>query len=197
MRVVPIPLVYHRNPALALQNALLSSQVTHPYPTNTEACQIYTQLVILALSPTTSSKANLAQALINYPFTCDVLRERFAKYTADLASFALVPEAEIQSSGYVVATLEAALWSFFTTSGFREGALKAVNLGDDADTVGAVYGGLAGAFYGVEDVPVEWMDGLMRKDLVDEVVEGVVRLVQESEASDNGEKNPSLQSSSH
>lgn len=176
MRVASIPLIYHRNPALALQNAHLSSQVTHPYPTNTEACQIYTHLVTLALSPMTS-KADLAQALTTYPFTCTPLRARFAKYT-DLASFALVPEAQIQSSGFVVATLEAALWSFFTTSGFREGGLKAVNLGDDADTVGAVYGGLAGAFYGVEDVPVEWMEGLMRRDLLDEVVEGVVKLVE-------------------
>lgn len=97
----------------------------------------------------------------------------------------------------MVATLEAALWSFFTTSGFREGAVKAVNLGDDADTVGAVYGGLAGAFYGVEDIPMEWMDGLMRRDLVDEVMEGVVKLVGESEATGSKEENPSLQLSSH
>ena len=195
MRVVPIPLIYHRNPALALRNAHLSSQVTHPHPTNTEACQIYTTLVMLALSPTTS-KADLAQAVTTYPFTSKPLRERFAKYT-DLASFALVSEAEIQSSGYVVATLEAALWSFFTTSGFREGALKAVNLGDDADTVGAVYGGLAGAFYGVEDIPTEWMDGLMRRDLVDEVVEGMVKLVEEIQALGGKEENPSLQLYSH
>lgn len=78
----------------------------------------------------------------------------------------------------MVATLEAALWAFFTTDGFREGALKAVNLGDDADTVGAVYGGLAGAFYGIEDVPAEWIEGLVRRNMIDGVVEGVVRLVE-------------------
>lgn len=81
----------------------------------------------------------------------------------------------------MVATLEAALWAFFTTDGFRAGALKAVNLGDDADTVGAVYGGIAGAFYGVEDVPVEWIEGLVRRKVVDEVVEGVVKLVESGE----------------
>lgn len=78
----------------------------------------------------------------------------------------------------MVHTLEAALWAFFTTESFREGALKVVNLGDDADTVGAVYGGLAGSFYGVEEVPGEWIEGLKRKDLVDGVVEGVVKLVE-------------------
>lgn len=75
-------------------------------------------------------------------------------------------------------TLEAALWGFFTTDGFREGALKVVNLGGDADTVGAVYGGLAGAFYGIDCVPGEWMDGLVRRDLVEGVVEGVLGLVE-------------------
>lgn len=76
-------------------------------------------------------------------------------------------------------TLDAALWAFFTTDDFRQGALKAVNLGYDADTVGAVYGGVAGAFYGVEDVPTEWMEGLARRELVDSVVEGVVQLVEQ------------------
>jgi ADP-ribosylglycohydrolase len=178
MRVAPIPLIYHRNPAVALQNAHLSSQLTHPYPTNTEACQIYTHLITLALSA--ASKADLAQALTTYPFTCSPLRARFAKYT-DKASFELVPEARIESSGFVVATLEAALWAFFTTDDFRAGALKAVNLGDDADTVGAVYGGLAGAFYGVEAIPVEWMEGLVKRDLIDDVVQSLVGLVESGE----------------
>ena len=78
----------------------------------------------------------------------------------------------------MIDTLEAALWAFFTTDGFREGAEKAVNLGDDADTVGAVYGGLAGAFYGVEGLPEEWMEGLEGRHLLDPVVDGVVKLVQ-------------------
>ncbi len=80
-----------------------------------------------------------------------------------------------------MATLEAALWAFFTTDDFRAGALKAVNLGDDADTVGAVYGGLAGAFYGVEAIPVEWMEGLVKRDLIDDVVQSLVGLVESGE----------------
>lgn len=78
----------------------------------------------------------------------------------------------------MVHTLDAALWAFFTTDDFRQGALKAVNLGYDADTVGAVYGGLAGAFYGVENIPTEWKEGLLMRELVDGVIEGVVQLVE-------------------
>lgn len=177
MRVAPIGLIYHHNPGLALQYAGLSSILTHPHPTNTEACQIYTHLLTLILSLPPKSKSELAIAVSSYHLTIPKLRERFDKYS-DLASFAAVDEDEIKSSGYVVSTLEAALWSFFTTDDFREGALKVVNLGHDADTVGVVYGGLAGGFYGIENIPAEWLDGLVRSDMVDGVVEGVVRLVE-------------------
>lgn len=78
----------------------------------------------------------------------------------------------------MIDTLEAALWVFFTSDGFREGAEKAVNLGHDADTVGAVYGGLAGAFYGFEELPEQWMKGLEGRQILDPVVEGAVKLVE-------------------
>lgn len=180
MRVAPVSLIYHFNPELALQNAALSSILTHPHPTNTEACQIYTHLLTLILSFPPKSKAELATAVSSYPLTVPKLRDRFAKYS-DLASFGAVDEDQIKSSGYVVSTLESALWAFFTTEDFREGALKVVNLGHDADTVGAVYGGLAGGFYGIENVPTEWLDGLARRDMVEEVVEAVVKLVEAGE----------------
>jgi ADP-ribosylglycohydrolase len=62
----------------------------------------------------------------------------------------------IKGSGYVVNSLEAALWAFYHTDSFRDGCLKAVNLGDDADTTGAVYGQLAGAYYGADSIPAKW-----------------------------------------
>ena len=67
---------------------------------------------------------------------------------------------EIVGSGYVVRSMEAALWAFYTTDRFRDGALLAVNLGNDADTTGAIYGQLAGAFYGLEGIPEEWINGV-------------------------------------
>jgi ADP-ribosyl-[dinitrogen reductase] hydrolase len=69
---------------------------------------------------------------------------------------------QIRSSGYVLHTLEAALWSFALTNSFEDGALLAVNLGDDADTTGAVYGQLAGAFYGYDAIPRHWRDRIAR-----------------------------------
>ncbi|MYD01811.1 MAG: ADP-ribosylglycohydrolase family protein, partial [Gammaproteobacteria bacterium] len=67
---------------------------------------------------------------------------------------------EIRGTGYVVDTLEAVLWAFFHTDDFREGALKVVNLGQDADTTGAIFGQIAGAHYGVESIPTQWRQRL-------------------------------------
>lgn len=70
----------------------------------------------------------------------------------------------IQSSGYVVHSMEAALWSVLNTDSFRDAALAAVNLGDDSDTTGAIAGGLAGALYGISDIPKEWTERIARSD---------------------------------
>lgn len=67
----------------------------------------------------------------------------------------------------VVRSLEAALWAFHHSSSFEEGALKAVNLGDDADTTGAVYGQLAGAHYGVDAISQRWRDVLAHRDTIE------------------------------
>ena len=71
----------------------------------------------------------------------------------------------------MVDTLEAALWCLATTDSYRECVLKAVNLGDDTDTVAAVAGGLAGGVYGLEGIPQEWLNSLQRKDYIETLCE--------------------------
>lgn len=71
---------------------------------------------------------------------------------------------EIRGSGYVVESLEAALWCFWTSENFEQAVLKATNLGDDADTTAAICGQLAGAFYGVQGIPSHWLDRLTMKN---------------------------------
>ena len=78
---------------------------------------------------------------------------------------------KIESGGYVVHTLEAALWCLITTNSYEECLLKAVNLGDDTDTVAAVAGGLAGLFYGVEGIPKDWIECVKRREMVEELCE--------------------------
>lgn len=89
---------------------------------------------------------------------------------------------EIVSSGYVVHTLEAALWAFYHTSSFEEGARKVVNLGNDADTVGAVYGQLAGACYGKCGIPEKWLNKLFMKTEIEQMATELYKLSEEIEA---------------
>jgi ADP-ribosylglycohydrolase len=81
---------------------------------------------------------------------------------------------EIVGSGYVVKSLEAALWSFCDASNFQEAVLRAVNLGDDADTTGAVCGQLAGALWGESGIPIEWRESLARRDLIEDALQGLL-----------------------
>lgn len=84
-----------------------------------------------------------------------------------------VNEKEIRSSGYVIDTLEASIWCLLTTDSYKESVLKAVNLGSDTDTTGAVTGGLAGLLYGFDTIPSHWVEQLARKQ---DIVELTTRL---------------------
>ncbi len=78
-------------------------------------------------------------------------------------------EDEIKSTGYVVASLEAAIWCLLNTDNYKDLVLKAVNLGGDTDTIGAIAGGLAGAFYGLEQIPQNWLDVLKKKKYLEKI----------------------------
>lgn len=82
-----------------------------------------------------------------------------------------LPIDKIKSSGYVLHTLEASIWCLLTTSNYREAVLKAVNLGLDTDTTGAVTGGLAGLYYGFKNIPEEWIIKLARKKDIDDLAD--------------------------
>lgn len=82
-----------------------------------------------------------------------------------------LPEENIFSSGYVLHTLEASIWCLLTTDNYKEAVLKAVNLGEDTDTTGAVTGGLAGLLYGITDIPENWLQEIARHDDINDLAE--------------------------
>ncbi len=131
MRISPIGLLYHKDVEKAKAMAANSSSMTHPYPTNAEACQLYTALIVEALHG--ASREDLARVAAR---EIEELRDpdlssRLRRYKT-MTSWDERDADDIKSSGYVVSTIEAALWSFFTTSSFEEGAITAVNLGSCA-----------------------------------------------------------------
>ena len=100
-------------------------------------------------------------------------REPLAPKIHDVAagSFLRREPPHIRGTGYVVHSLEAALWAFAKSTSFEHGALLAVNLGDDADTTGAVYGQIAGAFYGADAIPGRWRSRLARLETLESFAE--------------------------
>lgn len=85
---------------------------------------------------------------------------------------------EVNNSGWAVSTLEAALWAFNTTETFEEGMIAAVNLGGDSDSIGAVYGQIAGAYYGFEAIPERWVKAVKTWQVVDDLIERFIVKVQ-------------------
>src|ERR1700731_2606278 len=158
MRLAPVPLAFRRDVELAIHNASESSRTTHAAPTTIDACRYFAGLLLGALEG--RSKEELLSSFF-YPAPDQEYwkHHSLSPEIAEIAngSFKQKEPPAIIGSGFVVRSLEAALWAFYRSDSFREGALRAVNLGNDADTTGAIYGQLAGAFYGVNAIPENWI----------------------------------------
>jgi ADP-ribosylglycohydrolase len=163
MRLAPVVLRYLQDPAQAVHFAAESSRTTHGAVEAVDACRYFGALMVGALSG--EDKGSLLAPYYAPPGVSWVdapLSPAISKVA--FGSFQEKQERELRASGYVVHTLEAALWAFHNSRDFREGALLAVNLGEDADTTGAIYGQIAGAYYGVRGIPDEWRAVLTRAD---------------------------------
>ena len=138
-----------------------ASAITHAHERAKLACRIYTVILhaLLKRPGRESVTAALREAAVRYAASPEI--GHYARLFAD--DFAALPCERIKSSGYVVDTLEAAVWCLLTTQSYRECVLKAVNLGEDTDTVAAVAGGLAGALYGYRAIPTEWRQALIKR----------------------------------
>jgi ADP-ribosylglycohydrolase len=166
MRLAPAPLAFAGDPVRAIDLAGESSRTTHATAECVEACRYFAGLLLAAIGG--MSKEQILNN--NYePAMAHFLRNPLTGKVGAIAggSFAVKEPPQIRGSGYVIHTLEAALWAFHRTDNFRDGALKVVNLGEDADTTGAVYGQIAGAYYGVEGIPAEWREKLAMRDLLE------------------------------
>jgi len=144
------------------------SALTHGHIISKMACGIYSLIAAQILNGKNISdafKAGMDDAKKFYG--ADDAFKNFSRLCDE--NFAELPEDKISAAGYVVSTLEAALWSLLNTDDYKSLALKVVNLGQDTDTAAAVAGGLAGMIYGVEAIPVEWLETLKRRDYLEKI----------------------------
>lgn len=154
-----------------IQTVHTVSALTHAHDRSKIGCGIYAFILWELLKNPTVSAINegLEKAAEFYKGQPEL--EAYSRIFEK--TFADANREDIKSSGYVVHTLEAAVWCLLTTNSYRECVLKAVNLGEDTDTVAAVAGGLAGALYGYEAIPKEWREELLKREYIEELCESI------------------------
>ena len=190
MRLAPAPLFYAADPEEAIRMSGESSRTTHAARTCIDACRYYGGLIVGAVNG--ASKDELLSPRYT-PVAGLWDREPLGEKIANIADGSFRrneppvdpehPEPdEIVGTGYVVKSLEAALWAFHKAGDFAEGCLLAANLGDDADTTPAIYGQLAGAHYGFDGIPARWRElvtgvcgDIGRPSLIVDLADGLMR----------------------
>ena len=168
MRLAPVAIAYASQPAEAIRLAGESSRTTHGARECVDACRYFAGLLVGAmrgvgkevlLSPLYSPVPNL--------WTQEPLAGKIHAIAS--ASFTQKSPPDIRGTGYVVDSLEAALWAFHRTTSFTEAVLAAANLGDDADTTAAICGQIAGAFYGRSGIPAAWQARVAMRELIEDL----------------------------
>lgn len=141
------------------------SSLTHAHPISLLGCQIYADFIIDLLNGKSKEEAYLNLSESNYKNynqeTLDAYKRIFSK------TLPRIEEDNIQSSGYVVSTLEASIWATLNNSDYESAVVTAVNLGEDTDTVGAVTGSINGILYGKENIPERWLSKLQKKEYLE------------------------------
>ena len=162
MRLTPVPLFYSHDLEEAIQKSGESAKSTHDNPVCIDACRLYGSMIVKAMAG--NSKHNVLKydsvLWANNPLEDSIDEVARGSYKDKEPPI-------IRGTLNMTASIEAALWSFDRSSSFGEGALKAVNLGDDADTTAAIFGQLGGAYYGYEGIPNSWKAKLVDRGLIE------------------------------
>jgi ADP-ribosyl-[dinitrogen reductase] hydrolase len=173
MRLAPVPIAFAADPTAAVRLAGESSRTTHALPVCVDACRYLGALLVGAVRGATRAEllapgfAPVANLWENAPLHPDIA-------AVAAGTFRTKAPPDIRGTGYVVASLEAALWAFATTDAYAPCVLAAANLGDDADTTAAIAGQLAGAYYGADAIPQHWLAQLALRERLEGLADGLV-----------------------
>lgn len=163
MRLVPVPMFFYPDVEAAIKHSALSSKTTHGAAECLDACRLFGAVLCRAFAGGAKADVLFAsgERFVGEPKIVEIANGRYATKS----------RAQIRGSGYVVESLEAALWCFYHTDSFRDAVLMAANLGDDADTTAAVVGQIAGAFYGLPAIPQRWLERLVMRDEIERLAD--------------------------
>ena len=176
------------------------SSLTHSHALSIMSCYIYNSLIMYYIMTLNINKAykiirELFQSIIEEKISKDfgnVIDNK--KYFERLIynDISTLKMEDIKSSGFVIDTLEASIWCVLTSNSYKEAVLKAVNLGNDTDTIGALTGALAGLVYGIKDIPTNWLNKLQKKHYLDKMVNKYLSLLELREEKNEKEKEKSI-----
>lgn len=152
MRLAPVVMFYFPDPAAIQHGAVESSRTTHAAAECLDACRLFAAMIQRALGGASREEILLGDQT-TFVGASKIMSIARGEYRAK-------PASDIRGSGYVVESLEAALWCFAHADSFEQAILAAANLGDDADTTAAVCGQVAGAFFGASGIPAPWLERL-------------------------------------
>ncbi|HZP81959.1 MAG TPA: ADP-ribosylglycohydrolase family protein [Chthonomonadaceae bacterium] len=169
MRCAPLALFLYRHPDYIAELAPVLSRITHAHPDCEGAC-VFLDVAIAWLLLGKNKQEAVEAAYEACNGASAALKARIGR--------AMEPQNETAPTGYVLDTLEVALWAFLHTTSFESALLVAVNRGDDADTVGAVAGALAGARYGLSQIPARWLEPLRECDRLIDYSDRLLELAQ-------------------
>ncbi len=158
MRLAPVPMFFYPDWSQTLQMGADSSRTTHGTAECLEACRLLAGMVFHALAGASKQRILFDHGVSE--LTCEKI------LGIARGDYRTKDEEEISGSGYVVHSLEAALWCFRRARGFEDAILQATNLGQDADTTAAICGQLAGAYYGESGIPSHWLEQLVMVDTI-------------------------------
>ncbi|CAF1409037.1 unnamed protein product [Adineta ricciae] len=177
MRLAPVPLFFHQSPRRAVKYSGISAIITHGDRRVYDACRYYGALIVAALRGEKKEKLLDEEFYEKHQdwFGNKPLHEEVQKIAQGSFKTKNGYEGGIRGKGFVLSSLEAALWAFYTDEdSFKKGVLAAVNLGDDTDTTAAIYGQLAGAYYGYKELPEEWVKQIYAHEFLQCLSEWIV-----------------------
>ena len=183
MRISPLAILLKNEVDLTKKIKTIEkyTKLTHAHPRSIVASILYIQLLIELLFKNNLKTSLKATKLlfenifdISHPYRKEY-EEHFKEIFID--NFFDKKESEILSTGYVVDTLKAVIWCLGNSNSFEGTVLKAVNLGDDTDTIGGITGTLAGIIYGLESIPNKWLSKLAAKSLIESKIDEFVKVI--------------------
>lgn len=175
MRLAPVPLIFYQTPQIAVEYSGQSARLTHGDDAAVDACRYYGALIVAAVRGESKENILNRQFYNNHRHWFDSIP--LHKEVLDVAEGSFKKkggyEDGIRGKGYIVLAMQAALWAFWNSETFEQGVLHAVNLGDDTDTTAAIYGQLAGAYYGYQNIPLKWRQKLYANQLINCIAEWI------------------------